>query len=490
MFIPVGHEQESVRRFPAATFGIIALCLVVLLWCQLADRPVPTEVAAVDEAFQRVVDFWNSHPGCVLPERASWTVDRLPVEQQNLLEDLIERSDAPAVESADENAQQQFEELWYRLVDAVPADPRHIWAHNPWEPSAVRAITHMFVHEDWSHFFWNMVFLFVCAVLLEDVWGRGVFLGFYVLAGLVALGPDLLIFSDGDYVTFGASGAVSGVMGAFAFRFWNTRMRLLMLVGVIARPVWVSSWLILAFWFVRNVAGIARQLAGGGVDHLAHVAGFLFGVLFALAMRAFAVEERGLAAAVESKSSTPIIANPHIERSLDDVARGRGRVAARRLAEAARREPENVDTALALWSVSGEAGRERGAAEAMTRAIAAELRAGDLNNAIDHWRELVAEVSDATMDAPSLIRLAGGLVDRGMNQEAVEMLQRALATPAKRVSSASLLSIASLAAEIDPSLSRSAARAVLDRPESTLYERKKAEELRSRRDVVELAPEP
>jgi hypothetical protein len=140
------------------------------------------------------------------------------------------------------------------------------------------------------------------------------------------------------------------------------------------------------------------------------------------------VEERQLAAIVGSKSSYPVVSNPEIAWAIRDMHRGRPETAWRRLAAAARRDPDNVDVALALWSLSRDLGREAEAAEAMARAVRLEVRSGDVSNATDHWRELVGCVPDVTMDAASLVKVSKGLVDRGLRHEAAETLRMAFET--------------------------------------------------------------
>ena len=482
-FIPIGPDVKSVRRVPVVTFGIIGACVLVLLLSLLAEQPTAAQTVVIDAALQEVIDYWGAHPEATGPPWAWGIVDRLSSAQRSRLGELSDASEAEPT-AADDIVQGAFEKLWLKLANTLPEDRWVIWGFDSEEPSAVAAITHMFAHADWGHLFWNMVFLFMCAVLLEDVWGRGLFLGFYVLSGLVALMPDLLIFSDRGAYTLGASGAVSAVMGAFAVRFWNVRMRLLLHVGMLAKPVLVSSWLILLFWFVRDIASIPGQIAGGSVDHIAHVVGFTFGASFAFAMRHFKVEERQLAALVEAKSNTVLIDNPHIERAIADHVGGLDRVARRRLVEAFHRDPDNVDTALALWNLSVDQGTPADGAAAMTHAIGVELKHGDLVNAVAHWREFVSHVPEATMDAPSLTRIARGLADRGLRAEAVETLRRALYTPTDRTTCAALLTIGVLSAELDDALTATAVAAILHRPDATPDDRARAEALLQRGDGV------
>lgn len=480
MLIPLGPERESVRRVPAVTLAIIGLCLAVELHFQRVQVPTQRQMAELDNAFQRVVVLWTLHPDLKVPENFDSGVELLSEDQLRLLEELPLSSGSPDNSFAQPALQTQLDALWDQMLIALPGDPRVAWGFHPMDPSMVQALTHMFVHADCSHVLWNMFYLFMCAVLLEDVWGRSWFLGFYVVAGLAASAPDMIVFSDTPVWSVGASGAIAGVMGAFAVRFWNVRMRVLLPLWLGARPVWVSSWLFLALWFVQNLAYIGEQLDGGGVGHIAHVAGFTFGVSIALAFRFLHVEERYLAAAVESKSLRTIVSNPAIDRSIEDVGRDRKRIAWRRLADAVQREPENVDAALALWRVSREMGLELDAAEAMTRAIRVELRVGHIDNATDHWRELVDHVPQVTLDSVSLIRISEQLSRRGYRAEAAETLRKALEDSARSATGATVLRLATLAEALDPEIAEAAAGVALERPDASPEEKRAASDLLSR----------
>ena len=480
MLIPIGHERESVRRVPLVTLAIIGVCLAIELVFQWAEIPTQRQLAEVDRAFRPVVALWTQHPDLETPENFDRVAELLSADQQRMLQELPPASGSPDISSAQLALQEQFDALWKQLLAALPDNPRAAWGFHTMEPSMVQALTSMFVHADWSHVLWNMFFLFTCAVLLEDVWGRGCFLGFYLLAGLAASVPEMIVFAATPTYSLGASGAIAAVMGAFAVRFWNVRMRILLPLWLGARRVWLSSWVFPAFWFARNVVSIGEELDGGGIARMAHVAGFAFGAAVAFAFRFLHVEERYLAAADESRSSRTIVSNPAIDRSIEDVGRNRQEVAWRRLADAVQREPENVDAALALWRVSRELGLEAEAAEAMTRAIRVELRVGHVDNATDHWRELVDHVPQITLDAGSLIRISEQLGRRGYRAEAAETLRNAFENSARSATGATLLRLATVAEELDPELSEVAARVALEHPDSDPTVKHAASELLSR----------
>jgi membrane associated rhomboid family serine protease len=148
---------------------------------------------------------------------------------------------------------------------------------------ALSVLYSMFLHGGWLHLLGNMLFLFVFGNNIEDRFGRLRFLLFYLLCGYVATYGYALANADSAVPLVGASGAVSGVLGAYLVLF--PRARVWSLVPVLLFiPLRLPAWLVLGLWFVLQwvySAGYAVSEAGG-VAYLAHVLGFLIGMLVAL----------------------------------------------------------------------------------------------------------------------------------------------------------------------------------------------------------------
>jgi membrane associated rhomboid family serine protease len=169
-------------------------------------------------------------------------------------------------------------------------------------------LTSMFVHGDIFHLLGNMVYLFLFGSCVEDLIGRGRYLAFYLIAGIVAsLGHIAL--TPGHFASElplgGASGAISGCMGAFALLLHRARIEFKWFVFLIIRfasgEFHLPAWLVMSFWFASDVfwAVVNHQtdgLVGGGVAFGAHIGGFLLG-LAAMAMMkpALRAEERAAA---------------------------------------------------------------------------------------------------------------------------------------------------------------------------------------------------
>jgi membrane associated rhomboid family serine protease len=141
----------------------------------------------------------------------------------------------------------------------------------------------MFLHANFLHIFGNMIYLWVFGDNIEDVFGHAGYFFFYSLCGIVAGLTQILSmtsFSPDDYV-LGASGAISGVLGAYIVLFPTSRIQTLILAGF---PVIVPlpAILFLGIWFVLQWVSSFYDLSGG-VAYWAHIGGFILGMVLAAA---------------------------------------------------------------------------------------------------------------------------------------------------------------------------------------------------------------
>ena len=142
-------------------------------------------------------------------------------------------------------------------------------------------IISMFLHGSWGHILGNMLFLAVFGNNIEDAMGHGRYLVFYLLCGLVAAMAHIASAPASPVPTVGASGAISGVMGAYLLLYPTARIRMLFFVFV-AR-IW--AWVVLIYWFLLQLfqglaeLGPVRPDVSGGVAVWAHVGGFVTGLL-------------------------------------------------------------------------------------------------------------------------------------------------------------------------------------------------------------------
>ncbi len=148
-------------------------------------------------------------------------------------------------------------------------------------------ITSIFLHGGLAHFLGNMLFLWIFADNIEATLGNGRFLGFYFLAGLAAHVAHIALNLHSEVPTIGASGAISGVMGAYMIMFPGSRIRVLFLVF----PFYLPAILFLGLWiYFQFQSGLGELQAApgdtGGGAYWAHIGGFVFGVAAGLDYRA------------------------------------------------------------------------------------------------------------------------------------------------------------------------------------------------------------
>ncbi len=147
----------------------------------------------------------------------------------------------------------------------------------------ITILTAMFMHGSWSHIIGNMVFLWAFSPEIEDAMGRGRYLVFYLLGGLIAMLSQVAADPHSTVPNLGASGAIAAVMGAFLVTYPRDQIRTLLFIFVFGRIRFIPAALLIGLWFVIQLfhAGAVAQVQTGGVAYLAHVGGFIFGVVTA-----------------------------------------------------------------------------------------------------------------------------------------------------------------------------------------------------------------
>jgi membrane associated rhomboid family serine protease len=144
-------------------------------------------------------------------------------------------------------------------------------------------ITSMFLHGGWGHIVGNAIFFWVFGNNIEDSMGPGRFLVFYLVCGLAAAATHVLMQPGSVVPTVGASGAISGVLGAYLVLYPRVRVNMLFYFLIFFRVFAIPAWVVLIWWFVSQV--LAAQMAtvnpevSSGVAVWAHIGGFVAGML-------------------------------------------------------------------------------------------------------------------------------------------------------------------------------------------------------------------
>ena len=261
-------DNIPTASFPIVTVLLIAVNALVWLWqLSLGDGPSSSTSPNVrglsqsDEVVMELgaIPYRLTHPGTdcgvvvATPEAAPRVHETLVCEGSEA-EREVEAVEGTAV---------------------VPLEAPPFW---------VTILTSMFMHGGWLHIIGNMLFLWVFGNNIEDSMGRLRFILFYLLAGTVAAYAQSLLDPESTVPLIGASGAVAGVLGGYILLHPHARVVTLVLIVFVVTLVEIPAAILLGVWFVLQflpvVGQIGTEVAGEtDVAYLAHVGGFIFGLL-------------------------------------------------------------------------------------------------------------------------------------------------------------------------------------------------------------------
>lgn len=143
----------------------------------------------------------------------------------------------------------------------------------------INVFTSMFLHGSWMHLIGNMWFLWLFGNNIEDSMTRPRFIVFYLACGIAAAMAQVLVNPASAVPMVGASGAISGVMGAYLILFPRIRVYTLVPLGFFLTSFALPAWVMLIYWFLLQVLGGFTQTGEGGVAVWAHVGGFVAGII-------------------------------------------------------------------------------------------------------------------------------------------------------------------------------------------------------------------
>ncbi len=169
------------------------------------------------------------------------------------------------------NSGDAFIERWAFVPSRFLADPAGDFA---------TLFTSMFMHAGWLHLGGNMLYLWIFGDNVEDRLGHALFFIFYILCGLAATFAQTIVAPGSDVPNLGASGAIAGVLGAYIVMFPHGRVNVLLGRAIVP----MSALIVIGFWIVLQVfsqigAFAASSQTGGGVAYMAHIGGFIGGVI-------------------------------------------------------------------------------------------------------------------------------------------------------------------------------------------------------------------
>lgn len=374
-FIPLGNENSIVRRLPLMTFGILALNTVIYF----VSLPITVKQDREREkAFKQIKAFIDDNRDILIDDniRSRLQASGLFAKEITSFEEKLKKQFDLADEYRDwsrtATAIQLRAEMQPLLEKLELADQEHLYNQyglvrdGKWR--AHQLFTYSFLHSNSRllgvifpvHLLFNMIMLFAVAFSLEDLWGRPLFLLFYLFGAVISALPDAV---NGTGL-IGASGAVSAVMGAFLVRLPKTRMKLGWCSLPMALPIMafgkkpygvalVKSYYYMAFFFLNQILlwwfFTFKTRNFDGVSYRCHVAGFIFGAAFAFVMKAYRIEEKYINPKIEAKIAYQL--SPKIAEALELLDKGEFEQAETRLKALLVTHPSKPELLMALAQV-------------------------------------------------------------------------------------------------------------------------------------------
>ena len=298
LLIPYGHEDQVVRRRPWITYFLIGLN--ILIFVALSSSP---DEAEIDKAAQDMIRYYRQHPYL---QPSDNLLKFLAESDRKQIEEALQKQDLSVLTNqqiAEEQAvlDKKVQNVWKLIEES----PDFQYGHRPVAPHWWTFFTSMFLHGNWEHLIGNMLFLYIAGCTIEDLWGKPLYITFYLSGGILAAWTHDLKFPDSAVPLIGASGAIAALMGAFLVRLYKTRIKFFYLIGIWIRgtflaPAWIALplWLLIQFWSAATLGESA------GVAFWAHIGGFIFGGIFGIAMNILRFEEKFIQPYIEKKIGT------------------------------------------------------------------------------------------------------------------------------------------------------------------------------------------
>jgi membrane associated rhomboid family serine protease len=400
--LPVGVEEATVDRIPWVSIGFAAVCAIAfaVTWV------VPRNPDGMDEdALLEIVGYWRDHP--YLEPSADFQERFLNPRAVSMLHEL--RAEAETAGQVPDASTRETEQSHLdQLVSLVMATAEHsllrklslVPARGFLQPGW---LTHMFLHFGWMHILGNLFFFYLVGPLLEDIWGRPLFAGFYIVGGLVAGFAHFALDVSSQSMMAGASGAIAACIGAFTLRYAARKIRMGYFVTLYIR-VWrgtflMPAWLWGLLWFGAELWSFLTDDGTSGVAVMAHLGGFGFGFGTAYALRQTGIEARFIAPEIEKKVAWT--QHPGLAEATEAVARTDPAAAQAAYKRVLADQPDNWEAQLGMAKLQLEAGQVEPGMQRLERTFEL-LLSKNLKDAVWHIAEELGSLVEPTRMRPSL----------------------------------------------------------------------------------------
>jgi membrane associated rhomboid family serine protease len=357
MFIIPLTGKISWRNPPRLTIGLILLNCLVFFVFQASDSQQQYHVSeyyfssglATIEVPRYVAyregRLFNSSVSYHAGELKEETMVRFYLEMErdyHFLEKL--NSDEIVVPSDPEYAQWKSLRTEYRNMRSQIISLRY--GFRPAYKSLLTAFTYMFLHSSAGHLVGNMIFLWIVGCMLEMGLGRMLYSGLYLFGGLAAAGVFWLIYKHSTVPVVGASGAIAGLMGAFAVLFGRKKVKIFYSLGFYFNYLKIPAIILLPIWvgneFFQLFFGSARHVA-----YVAHIGGLTGGALFGFVCLKFSLRfQRDIFEELPEDNISPLL-----EKALKHIAELDMETGRQLLEQVLDKDPENIDALTHLFNI-------------------------------------------------------------------------------------------------------------------------------------------
>jgi len=446
MLIPIKHENMTARRLPVITFALIAINVVVFFFTMSA---MDDEAPELGEVKSHILILAALHPELKMQQESQHLVDgfkRSHPQQwkqiQSPYRDVIDAYDAKLKMTEDTSKLQgEMDSLNDQFVKLSSTSITEQYAFVPANPRPISYLTANFLHGGWLHIIGNMWFLWLAGFVLEDAWGRWLYSVFYLLAGAAALQFYAWTNPGSITPTLGASGAVAALMGAFLVRFPKMKIEMAWLFMFRLRRFKAPAYWLLPLWLLSEIFYGSLFGSNSGVAHWAHVGGFVFGAVAALAIQHSGLEHKANKA-IEEKVEWKT--DSEIEKANDMMEHGQLAEAIALLTNYVAMTPNSLDAWNLLRQIYYRQNDTKSYLEASVKTCGLRLKAHEIEAAFQDYAEFM-DSGGGKMPAGVWLELCKGAEERQDFQRAfAEYQQLAAAYPADRQSLTAQLSAARL----------------------------------------------
>jgi len=446
MLIPIKHENMAARRWPVVTLGLIAINTVVFLFTISA---INDEVPELGEVKGHILILAALHPEVKLQPESQRLVDGFKQSHpgewkrvQDPFREIIDAYDAKLkMMENTSKLQDEADALNAELVKLSTASIPEQYAFIPAIHRPISYLTATFLHGGVLHLVGNMWFLWLAGFVLEDLWGRWLYSVFYLIAGAAAL--QFYAWTDPGSVTptLGASGAVAALMGAFLIRLPKMKIEMAWLFWFRIYRFWAPAYWLLPLWLLGEVLSGAVLGSMSSTAHWAHVGGFLFGALAAVAIQHSGLEQKANKAIEEKLGWSN---DPELELAGNNMEHGQLADAVAHLTAYLAKKPNSLDAWAMLRQIYTRQNNTKAYLEATVKTCTLHLRAHEVEAAFQDYAEFV-DNGGGHMPPATWLELCKGAEEKQEFERAFSEYQQLAATyPADRQALTAQLSAARL----------------------------------------------